>query len=333
MHNRRMRFLFLAFCFAALAPRPVAAQDFQIPIDCAIGGVCAVQNFVDVDARVGAAQDPMCGPLSYDGHDGLDIRAPAALARRGVNVLAPAAGMVAGVRDGEPEGAFLHGGMEAVAGRECGNGVRIEHEGGWSSQLCHMRAGSLRVRQGERVSAGQTLGLVGLSGHTQFPHLHISLWRGEAKVDPLTGAPIASMRCAPAAAAPGAHWSAAARAALSYSGARWFALGFTGAAPAQGANAEDLPANASTRAPALAFWALAIGPLQGDILRVRLYGPGGALIAENTRNQMRAQAQAWLFAGRRTPAGGWPPGAYRGEATLERGGRVIATQSEGIQLQ
>ncbi len=326
-----MRLLLFALLVALFIPRAAMAQDFQLPIACAIGGVCAVQNYVDVDPSA-ATQDPMCGPLSYDGHDGLDIRAPAALARRGVSVLAPAAGLVAGVRDGEPEGAFRSGGIAAVANRECGNGVRIEHEGGWSSQLCHLRAGSLRVRQGERVSAGQALGLVGLSGRTQFPHVHISLWRGDAKVDPLTGAPITSLRCGPAAAAPGAHWSSAARAALSYRGAGWFAMGFTGAAPAPGADAEDLPANASTRAPALAFWALAIGPLQGDILRVRLYGPGGALVAENTRTQTRAQAQAWLFAGRRTRAGGWSAGAYRGEATLERGGRVIATQSEGIRL-
>ncbi|MEQ1709364.1 MAG: M23 family metallopeptidase [Terricaulis sp.] len=333
MHYRPMRiFLLLLPLTAALTPHQAVAQNFQLPIDCSVGDVCAVQNYVDVDARAGAAQDPTCGPLSYDGHDGLDIRAPMALARRGVNVLAPAAGVVAGVRDGEPEGAFLRGGLAAVEGRECGNGVRIEHEGGWSSQLCHMRAGSLRVERGARVSAGQVLGLVGLSGHTQFPHVHLALRHGGGEVDPLTGAPIAGLSCGPAAARPGAHWSQAARAALSYRGAHWFALGFTGASPAQGANAEDLPANSSTRAPALVFWALASGPLEGDVLRVRLYGPDGALIAEGARTQTRSQAQAWLFAGRRTPAGGWPPGAYRGEAQLVRGGRVVATRSDGLRL-
>jgi murein DD-endopeptidase MepM/ murein hydrolase activator NlpD len=327
-----MRVLLLLPLLMICAPSMARAQDFQLPIDCSVGDVCVVQNYVDVDARAGAAQDPMCGPLSYDGHDGLDIRAPAAAARRGVNVLAPAAGVVAGVRDGEPEGAFLRGGMAAVEGRECGNGVRIEHEGGWSSQLCHMRAGSLRVERGERVSAGQVLGLVGLSGHTQFPHVHLALRRGGAEVDPLTGAPIAGLSCGPEAARAGAHWSPAARTALSYRGARWFATGFTGAGPAQGVNAEDLPANASARAPALVFWALASGPLEGDVLRVRLYGPDGALLAEGARTQTRSQAQAWVFAGRRTPASGWPPGAYRGEAQLMRGERVVATQSEGLRL-
>lgn len=333
MHNRRMRIVLAAiFLIGFCASRTAAAQDFQLPIACNVGDVCVVQNYADADARAGAAEDPMCGPLSYDGHDGLDIRAPAAMARRGIAVLAPAAGVVRGVRDGEAERAFLNGGAAAVAGRECGNGVRIAHAGGWTSQLCHMRAGSLRVREGDTVAAGQVLGLVGLSGRTEFPHVHIALWRNDQKLDPLTGAPLASLACGAQAARPGPHWSSAARGALSYRGAAWFAAGFTGAAPAQGASAEDLPATAARQAPALVFWALAVGPREGDVLRVRLFGPDGAVIAEATRTQPRDQAQAWLFAGRRTPAGGWPAGGYRGEMRLERNGQAVATRSEGLNL-
>lgn len=332
VQNPRMRaFMVLLFALFALAASPAAAQDFQIPIACALDGPCAVQDFVDVDPGPGA-QDPMCGTFTYNEHEGIDFRVPAAMSRRGVAVLAPAAGVVEGVRDGEPEGVFLSQGRAALAGRDCGNGVRIVHEGGWSTQLCHMRTGSLRVRNGERVSAGQALGLVGLSGRTTFPHVHISMWRGEARVDPLTGAPIASLRCGAAAATPGAHWSAAARAALAYPSTRWFALGFSGDNPAADARLEDLPANAALRAPAMVFWGVAIGPRQGDVLRVRLYGPDSALIAENTRTLANGQGQASLFAGRRTPPNGWPPGRYRGEAQLVRDGRVLATRTETLSL-
>lgn len=327
-----MRALLLALALLAGFPSPSAfAQEFQIPIDCALDAACAVQNYVDVDPGE-AAQDPMCGPFTYDAHEGIDFRAPATMARRGVNVLAPAMGVVARVRDGEPDGAFIRGGVAALAGRDCGNGVRIDHEGGWSSQLCHMRPGSLRVREGERVSAGQALGLVGLSGRSNFPHVHISMWRGQTRVDPLTGAQIASLRCGAQTAAPGAHWSATARAALAYPSARWFALGFTGDAPAAGARVEDLSANAAIRAPALTFWGLAIGPLRGDVLRVRIVGPDGVQIAESSRTMAAGQPQGSVFAGRRTPAGGWPAGAYRGVAELVRDGRVISTQTQALQL-
>lgn len=175
-------------------PAPANAPEFQLPLDCG-GGACIVQNYADLNPAIGAADDPRCGPLAYDGHDGLDIRVPARAAARGVDVLAPAAGVVAAVRDGEPDGAFLQGGMAAIGDRECGNGVRIDHANGWSSQLCHMRQSSLRVAVGDTVQAGQAIGLVGLSGHTQFNHLHITLRRNDNLVEPLTGTPAGATRC------------------------------------------------------------------------------------------------------------------------------------------
>ncbi|MDX2276741.1 MAG: M23 family metallopeptidase [Hyphomonadaceae bacterium] len=323
--------LLLGFLFA-FAPRPAAAQQFDLPIACSLGADCIVQNYVDADPRPNLAEDPMCGPLSYDGHDGLDIRVPTPLMQRGVAVLAPAAGVVAGARDGEPDGAFLQRGEAALNARDCGNGVRIDHGGGWSSQLCHMRNGSLRVRVGDRVTAGQTLGLVGLSGRTEFPHLHLSLTRGGVELDPLTGRALTEIgACGPSVATPGAHWSAAARSALSYRSALWFQTGFTGAAPAADANVEALPANASRQTP-LVYWGLAAGPREGDTLRVRLYGPDGALMSESTRVQPRDQAQASVFAGRRAPPGGWPAGAYRGEATLTRDGAIVSTRNDTLAL-
>lgn len=326
-------FLLLGLFLVCFAPRPAAAQDFGLPIACALGGDCLIQNYVDANPTVGAAQDPLCGPLTYDGHDGLDFRAPAPLAARGVAVLAPAAGVVRFVRDGEADGAFASGGVAALNGRDCGNGLRIDHAGGWSTQLCHLRRGSLRVAAGDQVAAGQEVGLVGLSGRTEFPHVHMSLRRNDVELDPLTGRALSEISaCGSSAAAPGAHWSAAARAQLSYRSAVWFAAGFTGAAPANAARLDSTPANAARSADALVFWAIVSGPLQGDVLRLRIYGPDGALVGDTSHTQTRAQAQYSLFTGRRTPAGGWPAGAYRGEAVLERGGRVVSTRSESLQL-
>ncbi len=327
-----MRFWLLLVLFLfAFAPRPAAAQVFELPIDCRVGDVCAVQNYVDVDPGPGAT-DPDCGPLSYQDHDGLDFRVPAALAAQGVRVLAPADGVVRGGRDGEPDGAFLRGDATAIAGKECGNGVNIDHGDGWTSLLCHMRSGSVRVRVGERVSVGQEIGLVGLSGQTQFTHLHLTLFHNGQKVDALTGAAIGSERCGAAAKTPASYWSPAARVQLAYRGARWFTSGFSGAASAQTSDVESLPANASRQAPALIFWSLAIGPHNADVLRLRLYGPDGALISEATRVQPRDQAQAWVTTGQVTPHGGWPAGRYRGEARLERNGQVIDTRSQTIVL-
>ncbi|HMH74725.1 MAG TPA: M23 family metallopeptidase, partial [Bradyrhizobium sp.] len=75
-------------------------------------------------------------------------------------------------------------GKAAVAGRQCGNGAVIEHEKGWQTQYCHMAKGSLRVKVGDQTVTGQSIGLVGLSGDTEFPHLHFTVRHRGKIVDP-----------------------------------------------------------------------------------------------------------------------------------------------------
>jgi murein DD-endopeptidase MepM/ murein hydrolase activator NlpD len=311
------------------APEPPPSVQFSLPIDCRIGEVCIVQNYVDVESGPGA-KDPWCGPLTYQNHVGLDFRAPAALAREGVRVLAPAAGIVRALRDGEDDGVYQAAGRAGVQGRECGNGVVIEHAGGWSSQLCHMRKGTIVVARGDQVESGTPVGTVGLSGQTEFPHVHLTLRRNGEAIEAYSGAAIAGATCTTQGPQPGPHWTPEARAQLGYRGSRWFAAGFTGEAPAQGANVETLPANAGKEAQALVFWALASGPRSGDMLRIRVFDPDGEVVAETSRPQPRDQAQASVFAGRRMPEGGWKPGTYRGEARLERGIRVLDTRTVTI---
>lgn len=50
--------------------------------------------------------------------------------------------------------------------------------GGAELWLAHLRQGSVRVRAGDRVTAGMPLGEVGNSGNTSEPHLHLHAERG-----------------------------------------------------------------------------------------------------------------------------------------------------------
>lgn len=56
-----------------------------------------------------------------------------------------------------------------------GNHVIIEHGDGVFSAYAHLRRGSVRVRPGEHVMAGDHIGDVGNSGNTTEPHLHFQL--------------------------------------------------------------------------------------------------------------------------------------------------------------
>lgn len=56
-----------------------------------------------------------------------------------------------------------------------GNHVIVDHGDGVFAAYAHLRRGSLHVRPGDRVGAGEPLGEVGNSGNTTEPHLHVQL--------------------------------------------------------------------------------------------------------------------------------------------------------------
>ncbi|MGH6947191.1 MAG: M23 family metallopeptidase, partial [Kiloniellales bacterium] len=157
-------------------PGPARAAElrFEVPVDCEIGVHCTVQNYIDHDPGPGA-KDQTCGPLTYDGHDGIDIRVPTRRdMEESVPVVAAAAGVVKALRDGMEDISIRDPGADSVRGREAGNSVIVDHGDGWETQYSHMRRGSVAVEVGDRVDAGDRLGLIGLSGNTEFPHLHFS---------------------------------------------------------------------------------------------------------------------------------------------------------------
>src|SRR3546814_12280892 len=65
-------------------------------------------------------------------------------------------------------------GADTVRDQGLGNAVVLDHGNGWRSYYGHMRRGSIAVKKGDRVQTGQALGLVGMSGLTEFPHLAFS---------------------------------------------------------------------------------------------------------------------------------------------------------------
>ena len=124
-----------------------------------------------------------------------------------IRVLAAAAGAVVGVRDGLDDSP-LRGDDSSRQGVECGNGVRIDHGGGWTTQYCHLRRDSVTVGRGARVAAGDVLGMTGASGQADTPHLHFQVERDGQPVDPFTGAAAARpARCDAAGSLAGALWA------------------------------------------------------------------------------------------------------------------------------
>jgi hypothetical protein len=100
----------------------------------------------------------------------------------GQEALAVGHGTVVAVKDGIPEN------VPGITSRAVpitletigGNHVILDLGGGHYAFYAHLQPGSLRVKLGDRVRAGQVLGLVGNSGNSTEPHLHFHLSDGNS---------------------------------------------------------------------------------------------------------------------------------------------------------
>jgi len=159
-----------------------------LPVNCKLGLDCFVQQMPDVDPGPGT-MDSLCGKATYQGHDGWDIRLRSLSdIAQDVPVTAVADGTVSRIRDGVPDQIFdAANDRLRLRDRECGNGMVIDHQGGLSSQYCHLKNGSLSVRSGMEVRKGERIGSIGSSGAAEFPHVHLSVRLDGKMVEPLTG--------------------------------------------------------------------------------------------------------------------------------------------------
>jgi len=181
----------LAACDSGHAPSgPSADRDgpaatppvlFASPIDAAPYLTVFYGAYVD-QAGDGGRRDYACGAKTYDGHRGTDLLLKNFTVQdSGVGVAAAAAGRVTHVEDG-----FADRSTTAGLGG-FGNHVVVEHAPRLATVYAHLRRGSIAVAEGDEVSAGSPLGLVGSSGNSNWPHLHFEVRDVGSSVDPFVG--------------------------------------------------------------------------------------------------------------------------------------------------
>ena len=290
----------------------VPGNGFGLPIDCRLGTSCWIVNHPDA-GRESDILDYGCNHLTYDGHHGTDfaIRDLEAM-RHGVRVVSAAAGQVLRVRDGVPD----RGLAGAAEGQGCGNGVVVSHGDGWETQYCHLRDGSVAVRPGDTVDRGDRLGLVGLSGHTEYPHVELTIRRDGTSLDPFTGRAVES-GCGEAGRS---LWREDERPA--YAASQVVAAGFA----TDRVEMESLQRDASSPtvlgadAPALVLWVVTLGIEAGDRLHLQITGPDGGAVFSQDKEMERTQIRRLDFGGRRKRGDGWAPGLYVGDVRLVRPG-------------
>ncbi|MFO1242293.1 MAG: M23 family metallopeptidase [Rickettsiales bacterium] len=281
-----------------------------------------MQNYVD-QAAGSDYQDFMCNKLTYDKHDGIDIRLPTrAEMDKGVKVLAAADGAVLNVRDEMADISVRKIDRNTIKDKECGNGVVIDHADGWQTQYCHMMKGSVIVHKGQTVKAGDPLGLIGLSGDTEFPHVHVSVRKDGAKVDPYTGGSMET-GCGKGTKS---LWSATAAEAMQYRDTGVLKTGFIQDVPKYDDVMDGKFSGTEIKqdAPMMIFWSLLYGLHTGDVLSMKLTDPQGNIAVSKDVTLDRAKAQYFQFIGKKRKTDPWAKGTYTGLVSVLRDGKTVA---------
>lgn len=295
-----------------------------LPIACSVGRDCWIVNYVDDDPGPGR-EDFMCLDMSYDGHKGTDFALPnIAAIDQNVPVLAAAPGRVMGTRNNMSDISFRETGRDAIAGQECGNGVRIDHGDGWATQYCHMKLGSVLVSTGQQVERGQVLGAVGLSGLTEFPHLHLTVNRDGAVVDPFKGVD-GGPECGPGAAP---LWQKDLQEVLTYRAPKLLDLGLASRSVSRSEAEQGIPQPSTlpAKGEVLIVWMRIAGGRRGDRAEVSIAGPDGEVFQSDWTAE-KTEIIRFQYLGTRTPAGGWPTGRYTARIVLSRDGAVTADRT------
>lgn len=308
---------------------PVSSVRLGLPIDCVLGQTCEIQNYVDRDPST-SSKDYMCGSNSYEAHSGVDFRIPdMAAQRRGVPVMAAAAGRVLRVRDGVADVSVKTLSPGSVSGRECGNGLVIDHGGGLTTQYCHMANGSISVQSGTQVRAGEKLGLVGLSGNTEYPHLHFTVRRGDTVVDPFAPAAGTGTTCGGGQS----MWQDRLGPSIGYKAGTILNAGFASDPVTMGLVEQGGIASPDAASGAIIAYVRAINLRAGDVQEFTLRAPNGAILAKHTAPPLSAsQAQRLLFIGKNRPQTGWLRGRYVAQYGVVRGGRTIMQREFDLRL-
>ncbi|MDE5096581.1 MAG: M23 family metallopeptidase [Trichodesmium sp. St11_bin5] len=300
---------------------------FALPIECKLDKDCFILLYSDRDPSP-KELDFGCGRQTYDGHKGTDFAIPdEKIMAQGVAVTAVAPGKVLRTRDGIPDRRIIDtADRDAVKNIECGNGIVIDHGNGWEAQYCHLRNGSVVVKPGTVVKAGTQLGMVGTSGLSSFPHVHLSVrYQGEI-VDPFVGVNVKSGCNVPR----NSIWEEP----LSYKPTGIIRSGFATVAPTM----DDLWSGKfydtvlAGNSAALIFWVQIYGVLPGDKEHYQLFAPNGERVIDN-KKEMKSARKTWMgYVDKRNNSQSLPIGKWRGEYSLTRGDQVLVNITKEVQL-
>lgn len=314
-HHFLCNFLLILLCWQNVAF--ASSTNLEWPIDCSVNEDCWIVNHVDTDTTTSQAKDFTCGNLTYDAHKGTDIAIKDIISmNNGVDVVAPMSGTVLRVRNNEVDHIASNIDIDAIktSGKECGNGLILDHGDGWETKYCHMKQESILVKPGETVTTGQKLGEVGQSGLAEFPHLHIGVEHDKEVIDPFTG--LSNQDGCNKMNDP--LWDK--ELGLGYNPVSIYATGFSDQAPSFDTLVNDTSSlrEFNLSSPIFTFWILMFGTKKGDQITIEISDPNKNTYAKNEITQDSNKIRQFYYVGKKNRKTPLLKGKYTGRAKLTR---------------
>lgn len=293
------------------------APNFGLPIDCRLGEDCWILNYVDYGPDDEKQTDLACLERTYDSHKGTDFAiADGSAMERGVNVIAAEKGTVKKIRNGEIDQWSSEEERAQIQKdrKECGNAVLIDHGEGLQTLYCHLKNNSIVVKAGDKVSKGAVLGEVGLSGFTEFPHVHFGILKDGKIVDPFTG----KLHTEECGKKNRSYWDK--ELDITYQELVIQSAGFADSVLNFDDIQKQLPQNSDIdlNANALVFWTILYGAREGDKIILEIKDPNGDIFHKKEIQQDKTRARQFYFSGRKNDNGQLVEGAYTATVTVLR---------------
>ncbi len=182
--------LFILLANPAVYGEDISLVKLKFPLDCKLGESCWIARYSDHDKGPGKA-DYRCNDRTQHTHRGTDIAIKnLQIMAEGVDVLAAADGIVTIIRDGITDEFATKENRAEKSKIGNGNTLGIRHSDGSISVYSHMKKHSLTVKKGDSVKVGQKIGEIGMSGLTEYPHLHFALRYNNEWYDPFNQKPL-----------------------------------------------------------------------------------------------------------------------------------------------
>lgn len=315
----------IAFTKAAMG-QPL---ELTLPIDCTLNETCWIARYMDRVSGNDKA-DYRGGLQTQDKHKGTDfaIQDLGAM-EHGVLVLAAADGIVLRKRDGMSDKAVNDKNRKEIEGKECGNALILEHADGWQTQYCHLKQSSITVQVGDAVKAGASMAKVGLSGLTEFPHLHFMLrqvrdHQPPLDIDPFDGGIFESPQATNKQEK--SFW----RTTPAYSEAVVLPPLVTNTRTTRQTMWHEQRIINAASAEALIVQARGFHTQKRDRWSFSLVSPNGKPIKLKTIIQSKNRQLVQAYAGIKRPEGGFAPGIWSVYVELTRDGKTLSRRSSTV---